>query len=209
MKRCTGLVAFLLLLNTLAAQVFEGSIEFRKVRAGKSSSYIYYVKGDFVRLEEFGSNRTIVDIALINLAEEKVFLLSPERKSYMALQTNESHKDMSETKVEMTRETKAILGYECKKWIISNAGLNAKVTYWVTAGHYDFFVALLETLKRKDYHALFYQQVPAAVGYLPMVSTWTDMAGNEVERLEIMKINSHVIHGNLFTIPPDYTEIKN
>jgi hypothetical protein len=193
----------------MLAQQFEGTIEFKKVKAGKESSYLYYVQRDFVRLEEYGPSRTIVDIAVINLKEEKVYLLSPERKSYMILRTNESTKDMSHTKVEMTKETKTILGYPCNKWVINNTDLNAQVTYWVTAGNYDFFVALLAALKRKDYHALFYQQVPAAIGYFPMVSIWTDMAGVEKERLEVIKIDPHILRGNFFSIPADYTEIKN
>ena len=208
MKSLVVTIAAFLVSVSLLAQ-FEGTIEFRKVKAGKASTYIYYVKGDFVRLEEFGPNRTIPDIALINLKEEKVYLLSPERKSYMILRTNESGKDMSKTTVEMTKETKTILGYPTKKWVISNADLNARVTYWVTEGNYDFFVALLSALKRKDYHALFYQQVPAAIGYFPMVSLWSDMSGKEIERLEVVKIDPHTLYGNLFSIPSDYTEIVN
>jgi hypothetical protein len=179
------------------------------VKKGKESTYIYYVKGDNVRLEEYGSKKTITDLAVINLKEEKVYLLSPERKSYMVLRTAASSKDMTNTKVEMTKDSKIILGYPCKKWVVSNADYKAKVTYWVTSGNYDFFVKLLSTLKRKDYAALFYQQVPAAIGYFPMVSVWTDLNGNEMERLEVIKIDEHVLRGNFFNIPADYSEIKN
>ena len=204
------LATLILLLSSTAmwAQKFEGTIEF-KVKKGRASTYIYYVKDDFVRLEEYGSKKTITDLAVINLKEEKVYLLSPERKSYMILNTTHSTKDMSNTKVQMTKETKSVLGYPCKKWVVTNPDYNAKVTYWVTSGNYDFFVELLAVLRRKDYSALFYQQVPAAVGYFPMVSIWSDMSGNEFERLEVTKINPHVLRGNFFTIPPDYTEIKN
>lgn len=116
---------------------------------------------------------------------------------------------MSNTKVEVTKETKTILGYASKKWVISNADYNSRVTYWVTPGHYDFFVKLLSTLRRKDYHALFFRQVPAAMGYFPMVSVWTDMNGIERERLEVVNINEHILRGNFFSIPADYSEIKN
>ena len=209
MKNLLVLFSVMLLSIALVAQGFEGTIEFRKVKGGRQSTYIYYVQGDFVRLEEFGPNKTIVDLAVINMKEETVYLLSPERKSYMVLHTNKSTKDMTNTKVEMTKESRTILDHPCKKWVISNSDLNAKVTYWVTPGKYNFFVDLLAALKRKDYHALFYQQVPAAVGYFPMVSTWTDINGVEKERLEVIKINEHILRGNFFTIPSDYTEIKN
>ncbi|MEQ8323765.1 MAG: DUF4412 domain-containing protein [Vicingaceae bacterium] len=202
----------LLFLSTIATSVgqgFEGTIEFKKVKKGKTSTYIYYVKNDFVRLEEFGSNKTIVDIALINLKEKKVYLLSPERKSYMVLNTMYSNKDMSKTRVEMKSESKTILGKNCKKWVVSNVDLNARVTYWVAKGNYDFFVSLLDVLRRKDYHSLFFQQVPEAVGYFPLVSTWTDINGVQLEQLEVTKIDERVLRGNFFSIPAEYQEIKN
>ena len=209
MKAALSLMLVLVSFAFGFAQQFEGTIEFRKVKKGKESTYIYYVKGDNVRLEEYGPRKTITDLAVINLKEKKVYLLSPERKSYMILQTSPSTKDMTNTKVEMTKEAKTILGYPCKKWVISNPDYNAKVTYWVTQGNYDFFVSLLATLRRKDYAALFYQQVPAAIGYFPMVSVWSDMSGTEMEKLEVIKIDEHVLRGNFFSIPADYSEIKN
>ena len=209
MKSLLSFFTLILSCGLLLAQGFEGTIEFKKVKKGRESTYIYYVKGDNVRLEEFGPNKTIVDLAIIDLKEEKVVLVSPERKSYMELKTAHSTKDMSQTSVQMTKDTKTIMNYPCSKWIISNNDLNAVVTYWVTKGNYDFFVKLLSTLRRKDYHALFYQQVPAAVGYFPMVSTWTDLNGVGVERLEVVKIDAHVLRGNFFSIPADYEEMKN
>ena len=118
-------------------------------------------------------------------------------------------KDMSKTRVEMKSESKTLLNKTCKKWIVSNPDLNAKVTYWVTKGNYDFFVSFLDVLRRKDYHSLFFQQVPEATGYFPMISTWSDMNGVQIERLEVSKIDERVLRGNFFTIPADYDEIKN
>lgn len=209
MKSLFSFFVLILSAGLLLAQGFEGTIEFKKVKKGRESTYIYYVKGDQVRLEEFGPNKTIVDLAIIDLAQEKVYLVSPERKSYMELMTAQSTKDMSQTSVLMTKDTKTLMGYPCSKWIVSNKDLNAVVTYWVTKGNYDFFVKLLSTLRRKDYHALFYQQVPAAIGYFPMSSVWTDVNGTELERLEVVKIDPHVLRGNFFTIPADYEEMKN
>ncbi len=205
---------FLLIIAPFIASIaqttpFEGTIEFKKIKKGKTSSYIYYVKGDIIRLEEYGPMKTIVDIALIDLKKKKVFLISPERQSYMELKPSHTTKNMSNTRVEMKSERKSVLNHECKKWVVSNKDLNAKVTYWVTKGNYNFFVELLGVLHRKDYHSLFFQQVPEAVGYFPMQSLWTDLSGVERERLEVVSIKPHIIHGNLFTIPSEYTEITN
>ena len=72
MKFWTLIIIFISSLTFTFAQGYEGTIEFKKLKKGKESFYIYYVKGDFVRLEEYGSNKTIVDIAVINLKEKKI-----------------------------------------------------------------------------------------------------------------------------------------
>ena len=119
---------FLLIITTCIASVaqttpFEGTIEFKKVKKGKTSSYIYYVKGDIVRLEEYGPMKTIVDIALIDLNKKNVFLISPERQSYMELKPSHSTKNMGNTRVEMKSERKSLLNHDCKKWVVSNKDL--------------------------------------------------------------------------------------
>ena len=159
MRYLTFLLIFVLpFVHTMAQSDFEGTIEFKKMKKGKISTYLYYVKGDIVRLEEIGSNKMIVDIALIDLVKKKVFLISPERKSYMSLSPKQTTKNMQNTRVEMKSDRKTILNHECKKWVVTNTDYNAQVTYWVVKGHYDFFVRLLDVLKRKDYHSLFFQQ---------------------------------------------------
>lgn len=208
MNRFLTFILCALISSGIAAQGFEGTIEFKKVRGSKESSYIYYIKGDKVRLEEFGSHKKIVDLLVIDLNTELVYMLSPERKTYMVLNTKESHKDMSKTRVNITTDTRTIHGYACKKWVVTNEELNAEVTYWVTKGHFDFFTNLLATLQRKDYHSLFYRQVPEAVGYFPMVSIYYDLDGNEIDRLEVTNVKKMQLPPKTFEIPSNYTEFK-
>lgn len=200
---------FLLSYTVIYAQGFEGTIEFKKTKGSKVSTYIYHVKGNKVRLEEYGTKKTLTEIALIDLETSTIQLLSPDRQSYMVLHTKPSTKDMSKTEVVMTKDKKTIMGKECSKWVITNEDLNATVTYWVTKGDYDFFVTLLATLNRKTNQTLFFQQVPAAMGYFPMVGVETDLAGAEKERLEVTSMNKKALGDHLFKVPSGYTEIEN
>ena len=67
MKSAISLLLLAFVFCTIGAQDFEGTIEFKKVKKDRVSTYIYYIRGDYVRLEEFGSNKMIVDIAVADL----------------------------------------------------------------------------------------------------------------------------------------------
>jgi hypothetical protein len=214
MKRLVQLLvlpAFLLLGLFANAQTppFEGTIEFTQTKGKKVSHYIYYVQGHKVRVEEMGENKNIVDVLIVDTKAKTITLLSPQRKSYMQIENIASKKDMTNTRVNMTTEKKKIQGYNCTKWVVTNNDLGSAVTYWVAEGGFDFFVDFLATIKRKDNIALFFQQVPAAVGYFPLLGEERKIDGSVPMKLEVTKITKKVLRGNFFNIPADYTKLDN
>jgi hypothetical protein len=214
MKRLTRLLVLpLLLLFAMPSQgqtpAFEGTIEFKQTKGTKVSHYVYYVQGHQVRVEEMGENRNIVDVLLVDTKAKTITLLSPERKSYMTIENIASKKDMTNTKVNVTTEKRKIQGYSCVKWVVSNNDLGSAVTYWVADGGFDFFVDFLATIRRKDNIALFFQQVPAAVGYFPLLGEERKIDGSVPMKLEVIKITKKVLRGNFFNIPADYTKLDN
>ncbi|MFI5222507.1 MAG: hypothetical protein ACHQK8_09290, partial [Bacteroidia bacterium] len=68
----------------VSAQSFEGVIEFKKQTATDTVNYIYYVKGDKVRLDEIGSKSKKVEGSfIIDLKTHSMVSLSHERKLYI------------------------------------------------------------------------------------------------------------------------------
>ena len=116
---------------------------------------------------------------------------------------------MTNSKVTQTKEKKKVLGYECTKWVVANADIGSAVTYWVANDGFDFFVDFLSTIKRKDNLALFFQQVPAAVGYFPLIGEERKIDGSIPMKLEVTTITKKVIRGNFFNIPSGYTKLDN
>ena len=213
MKALARLLLFVCLLAgthiSSYAQAFEGTIEFKQTKNGKVSYYIYYVQDHMVRVEEMGEKKNIVDVLIVDTKDQKITLLSPERKSYMEIQTVDSQKDMANSKVTKTNEKKKVLGYECEKWTVANADIGSIVTYWVADGGFDFFVDFLSTIRRKDNLALFFQQVPEARGYFPLIGEEKKIDGSIPMKLEVTAITKKVLRGNFFNVPDDYTKLDN
>ncbi|MCB9182668.1 MAG: DUF4412 domain-containing protein [Flavobacteriales bacterium] len=202
------LIALPLSYGTLAqAQAFEGVIEFTKTTGPVVTTYRYFVKGDFIRIEEVSSRGEVQGIMLVDTHDKTVTALSPERKLYMDVPNMRLPKDV-ETQVQKTSEMKEIAGYKCEKWVVKSPKEDRVITYWVAADDFNFFVPLLEALNRKDEQAVFFLQIKDAKGVFPMLGVEHKLDGAEVSRLEVSKVTKGAQKASLFEIPAGYNKFE-
>lgn len=204
----TLLIALPFALGTLVqAQAFEGVIEFTKTTGPVVTTYRYFVKGDFIRIEEVSSRGDVQGIMLVDTHDKTVTALSPERKLYMDVPNMRLPKDV-ETQVQKTSDMKEIAGYKCEKWVVKSPKEDRVITYWVAADDFNFFVPLLETLNRKDEQAVFFLQIKDAKGVFPMLGVEHKLDGAEVSRLEVSKVTKGAQKASLFEIPAGYNKFE-
>ena len=194
-------------IGSVLAQGFEGVIEFTKTTGPVVTAYRYYVKGDFVRIEEVSSRGEVQGIMLVDTRDKTVTALSPERKLYMDVPNTRLPKDV-QVVVQKTNEMKDIAGYKCEKWIVKGATEDRQITYWVAADEFNFFRPLLETLNRKDETALFFLEVKDSSGAFPLLGIEQKMDGAEVSRLEVQKVTKGAQKAALFEIPAGYNKFE-
>lgn len=202
----TFCIAFLGIGSGLA-QGFEGVIEFTKTTGPVVTAYRYYVKGDFVRIEEVSSRGEVQGIMLVDTRDKTVTALSPERKLYMDVPNTRLPKEV-EVQVQKTSDMKEIAGYKCEKWVVKGPKEDRQITYWVAADEFNFFRPLLETLNRKDETAMFFLEVKDSAGAFPLLGIEQKMDGAEVSRLEVSKVTKAVQKPALFEIPAGYNKFE-
>lgn len=200
-------LSLLLLSSALAAQSFEGVLEFTKTTGPVVTSYKYYVKGDRIRIEEISSRGEVQGIMLVDTRDKTVTAISPERKLYMDVPNMRLPKDVT-TQVQKLSDTKQIGGYACEKWVVKSAAEDRQIIYWVAADEFNFFIPLLETLNRKDEQAVFFLQIQGANGVFPMLGIEQKMDGAEVSRLEVTKVTKGVQKPTLFEIPAGFNKFE-
>lgn len=189
------------------AQGFEGVIEFKKKTLFDTVNYVYYIKGDKVRIDEIGSkSKKVEGTFLVDTKAGSMLSLSHDRKMYLEQKPPAPTKPSGECKVEKTKNTKTIAGYKCTEYIVKNVTENTIISYWVTPGKFVFFKKLLNTLNRKDKFSTYFQQIPGMDGMFPVVAIQSAMDGKETERLEATKIEKKVIDIKQFDIPAGYTK---
>jgi Domain of unknown function (DUF4412) len=112
------------------------------------------------------------------------------------------------TEVKKTGEMKEMVGYKCEKWIVKSGTEDRTITYWVAADKFDFFVPLLETLNRKDEQAVFFLEIPDAIGVFPVVGVEQKLDGAEVSKLQVTKVSKGAQKATLFEIPAGFNKFE-
>jgi len=189
------------------AQSFEGMVEFTKTTGPVVTHYKYFVKGDHIRIEEIGAKGDIQGVMLVDTRDGTVKALSPERKLFMDVPNLRLPKDVN-VKVTKTEETQILLGYQCEKWNVHNAQEDRDIEYWVANDEFDFFIPLLETLNRKDKQAVYFLEIPDAMGVFPMLGTETKSDGTVVTKLEVINVERDENKTAIFEIPPNYNKFE-
>ena len=207
--KLTLLSVCLLIITTLSAQDFEGIIEFRRINYYDTTNYTYHISPNQVKIDEYNKDGKVTGTMLVNLETQKVLAINHARKLYMNIESKPSFKDLSNSKIAKTQQTKKVLGYNCVKWTVDNPDYKSKAEYWVIKeDNYSFFKKLLTALNRKDKIALYFMQIPDNSGYFSHVRAAKGYDGKLRARLETKKIIKKKLSSSTFNIPSGYEEFK-
>lgn len=191
------------------AQSFEGTIEFKKAGTTDTTSYVYYVKGNQVKIDEIGSkSRKVEGSFLIDMDAKTMKSLNHERKLYMEQPTPAAPIIKGTCTVKKGQNVKNLQGYKCVEYIVTNNEEATIISYYVADGKFSFFEKLLRQLNRKDKSSTYYLQIPDIKNSFPMLSIQTDLMGKETGRLEVTKITKKDIDSSTFEMPKGYNKFE-
>jgi hypothetical protein len=203
------LTILLFITSILLAQSFEGVIEFKNKSYYDETNYIYYISSDKVRIDELDKEGKVSGTMLVDLKTKQVLALNHSRKLYMEIKSKASVKNLENSKIFKTSESKKVLGLDCTKWTVDNPDYKSKATYWVINDpNYFFFQQLLAALNRKDKVALYFMQIPENAGYFPILGEEKGYDGKLKAGLETKKLTRKKVAPSLFEIPTGYVEFK-
>jgi hypothetical protein len=206
-KTAAFLLGVTLSTAAFASGPFQGTIKFTKTIGPVTANYIYYVKGDKVRVEELSENGEVQGIMIVDTKANTVKALSPERKMYIDVPNKRPARE-TEVYVQKTNNTKMINGYNCTEVKVSGKTDGREVTFWVADDDFDFMVPLLETLNRKDKLATYFMNVPEVDGFFPMIGVERKTDGVELTKLQVNTVDKGDLNNDLFSIPADYTKFE-
>lgn len=211
MNKIKLLVASLAFSVVAFAQSFEGSIEFKMETNKDTTTNIYYVKGNDVKLDQIGRKSGKVEGSFVfNLASKEIKFVNPVRKVWG------EHKSETAPTIKGTcvsskgTNTKTIQGQKCTEYIVKNTEENTIITYWIAPGKFDFFVPLVKAWNRKDKQSIYFNQLKdLPKGAMPLLSEERQISDNKLlSKLEVSKMTKTAIDASKLAIPADYKKFE-
>lgn len=196
-------------LNAAMGQSFEGSVHFTRSTGKEVIKYAYHVKGDKVRIDEMeeGTGK-LVGTMIVDLASERVFAISHERKMFLEKNKKEAGAAPEGLEVRKGELERVVKDKKCQQWRVKGSQHNTEINYWVTDGDYAFFPRLLKVLARKDNLATYYQALPEQGKHFPMLATEYSLLREERGFLQVDAIEAKKLDSKMFEIPASYVEVE-
>ncbi len=193
------------------AQSFEGSMEFKMETSKDTTTNIYYIKGNDVKLDQIGKKSGKVEGSFIfNTETKEIRFVNPVRKVWGEHKSETAPIIKGTCEVTKSTNTKVIQGVKCTEYIVKNTAENTQITYWIASGKYDFFIPVVKMWNRKDKQSIYFNQIKdLPKGSMPMLSEEKSLSDNTiVSRLEISKINKGNIDASKLSVPADYKKFE-
>ena len=211
MNKIKLLVASFSLSVMAIAQSYEGSIEFKMETSKDTTTNIYYVKGNDVKLDQIGRKSGKVEGSFVfDLNSNEIKFVNPVRKVWG------EHKSETAPMIKGTcvstkgANTKMIQGQKCVEYIVKNTEENTQITYWLANNKYDFFSPLVKIWNRKDKQSIYFNQIKdIPKGSMPLLSEEKTISdGKLVSKLEVSKISKGSIDASKLAIPAEYKKFE-
>jgi hypothetical protein len=184
---------------------FEGVIDFTKKTGNTEVKYKYFVKGDKMRIEDFGTDGTLQGIMLVDAGNNKVIGISPERKLWMDMPNNRQRKEVK-LDVQKTNNTKEFAGYKCTEWKVTCKDEDRVISYWMANDQFTFFIPMLKTLNRADKLSLYFLRLNGADGMFPMLGEEKKSDGTLITTLKVSSVKKQALDASIFDIPQGYSK---
>jgi hypothetical protein len=211
MNKIKLLVASLSLSVMATAQSYEGSIEFKMETSKDTTTNIYYVKGNDVKLDQIGRKSGKVEGSFVfDLGANEIKYVNPVRKVWGEHKSETSPTIKGSCVSTKGTNTKMVQGQKCTEYTVKNTEENTQITYWIASNKYDFFAPLVKLWNRKDKQSIYFNQIKdLPKGSMPLLSEEKTISdGKLVSKLEVSKISKATIDAAKLSIPADYKKFE-
>lgn len=211
MNKIKLLVASFALSLIATAQSYEGTVEFKMETQKDTTTNIYYVKGNDVKLDQIGKKSGKVEGSFVfDLASNQVKFVNPVRKVWGEHKSENPPAIKGQCVVTKGTATKTIQNIKCTQYTVKNTEENTEIIYWVATGKYDFFVPLVKLWNRKDKQSVYFNQIKdLPKGSMPLLSEEKQISdGKLISKLEVTKFGKGSLDASKVAVPSDYKKFE-
>lgn len=190
-------------LFAFSQEKFEGDVSYVKTTFSDTIYYVYTIKDDCVRIDEYNKYKRPTRAYIINLLDKSVMVINPNKKLYTQLETFPVKDEFIQNmEVVHTGNYKYINGYKCSQWRVKNFEENTEISYWMAGDNFNFYTPMSQVAMSIEDHFLFYKALPQSKmqGVMPMLIENKTLLRAPKSTFTIMAINSHPVDASIFNL---------
>ncbi len=184
------------------SQPFEGEISYMKVTHSDTLFYVYTVKNNNVRIDEFDKYRRALRSYVVNTQEKSLYVINPNKNIYTAIEYTSENNDLAGFEVINTGNYKYINGYKCDQWRVRNIERNTEMSYWIAGDNFKFYSSMSNVAISIDDVFLFFKALPAAKtdGVIPFLVENRTLLRSPKSVLSNVEVKPHKIDPSVFSV---------
>lgn len=191
------------MISAHAQDQFEGEVSYIKTSYSDTLYYVYTIKDNSVRIDEYDKYKRAMRAYIVNLEDRSVMVINPNKQVYTRLETFPvSDAYTQNMEVVHTGNYKYIQGYKCSQWRVKNIEENTEITYWVAGENFNFYTPMSQVAMTLEDHFLFFKALPQSKmqGVLPMLIENKTLLRAPKSTFCVTGIKSHPVDNSLFNI---------
>ena len=178
---------------TFAQEAFEGKVIFEVQEDGNKQVMDYYAKDKKFRMDMPEKGGSI----LFDSQALKMYVIMDEQKMYMETTMMPLSAGAGGGSISKTGETKAILGYDCEKFLFTQKDMKGEAWMTKELGAFMFFMESQEEMPD-------WQAEVLDAGYFPLHVTQHDTRRNVTSIYDVKEVTPMELSDDLFEVPESY-----
>ncbi|MEW5845491.1 MAG: hypothetical protein AB1777_04400 [Bacteroidota bacterium] len=185
---------------------FEGKINIIREGAYDTILVEVYIKGEYVRVNEFDKGNKLIRSYFANVAQGNTFLVSFSRRMYSKIKVEYSP---MQSKVEIIKSENYIDidGNRCYQWRVKNPAGQTETTYWVAPIQYDIVPKLCRALANSGSAIEEMVSIPHAEGVMPLMVVDRTRFRKVRSCIRVVNVKPMQVSQSVFAIPSGFNEL--
>lgn len=185
---------------------FEGKVNIIREGAYDTILVEVYIKGDYIRVNEFDKGNKLIRSYFANVAQGYTFLVSFSRRMYSKVKVDNSLM-VSNVEIIKSENYIDIDGNRCYQWRVKNPTSQTETTYWVTPIQYDFVSKLFRALANSGSAIEEMVSMPHAYGVMPLMVVDRTRFRKVRSCIRVVNVKPMQVSQSLFAIPSGFSEL--
>ncbi|MCQ2607211.1 MAG: DUF4412 domain-containing protein [Bacteroidales bacterium] len=173
-----------------------------KVTHSDTLFYVYTVKDNNVRIDEYDKYKRVLRSYIVNYQNKSLMVINPNKHVYTTVESPDENKLLQNLEVVSTGNYKYINGFKCYQWRVRDMEGNTEMSYWIARDKFNFYVPTSQVAMSVDDSFLFFKPLvgPEMDGAMPLLIENRTLLRSPKSILSVIEVKQRKVDTSIFSV---------